>query len=172
MDSSSPLPTVKLSACPWQRIRDSNPCILQRRIDSERHIRLNPDGTSTAPRAASECGTQAPHHGSLANSSGRLSVTGNALGYEASANLLHVERTVRRAGSRWNQSQPRSLHSSLKKVMRKFAEKYHPGDSIGFAYGLHHDRGTFTRPSRVVSAHSQRPLRGFTAKRNANLFRR
>jgi hypothetical protein len=65
-----------------------------------------------------------------------------------------------------------ALHSSLKKVMRKFAEKIHPGDSIGFAYGLHHDRGTFTRPSRVVSAHSQRPLRGFTAKRNANLFRR
>jgi hypothetical protein len=23
--------------------------------------------------------------------------------------------------------------------MRKFAEKFHPGDSIGFAYGLHHD---------------------------------
>ena len=31
------------------------------------------------------------------------------------------------------------LHSSLKKAMRKFAEKFHPGDSIGFAYGLHHD---------------------------------
>jgi hypothetical protein len=28
---------------------------------------------------------------------------------------------------------------SLKKVMRKFAEKFHPGDSIGFAYGLHHE---------------------------------
>jgi hypothetical protein len=31
------------------------------------------------------------------------------------------------------------LQSSLKKVMRKFAEKFHPGDAIGFAYGLHHD---------------------------------
>jgi hypothetical protein len=31
------------------------------------------------------------------------------------------------------------LHSSLKKVMRRFVEKFHPGDSIGFAYGLHHD---------------------------------
>ncbi len=31
------------------------------------------------------------------------------------------------------------LHSSLKKVMRRFAEKFHPGDSIGFAYGIHHD---------------------------------
>jgi hypothetical protein len=33
----------------------------------------------------------------------------------------------------------RVLHSSLKKVMRKFVETFHPGDSIGFAYGLHHD---------------------------------
>lgn len=31
------------------------------------------------------------------------------------------------------------LHSTLKKVMRKFAEEFHPGDSIGYAYGLHHD---------------------------------
>lgn len=31
------------------------------------------------------------------------------------------------------------LHSSVKKVMRRFGEKFHPGDSIGFAYGLHHD---------------------------------
>jgi len=33
----------------------------------------------------------------------------------------------------------RVLQFSLKKVMRKFAEKFHPGDSIGYAYGLHHD---------------------------------
>lgn len=31
------------------------------------------------------------------------------------------------------------LHSTMKKMMRKFAEKFHPGDAIGFAYGLHHD---------------------------------
>lgn len=33
----------------------------------------------------------------------------------------------------------RVLQSSLKKVMRKFGETFHPNDSIGFAYGLHHD---------------------------------
>ena len=43
--------------------------------------------------------------------------------------------------------------------MRKFAEKFHPGDSIGFAYGLHHD-GAPSRPSRVVFAHGERLLRG------------
>ncbi len=31
------------------------------------------------------------------------------------------------------------LHSTLKKVMRKFAGQFHPGDPIGYAYGLHHD---------------------------------
>jgi hypothetical protein len=29
--------------------------------------------------------------------------------------------------------------SSVRKVMDRFAEKFHPGDSIGYAYGLHHD---------------------------------
>jgi hypothetical protein len=45
------------------------------------------------------------------------------------------------------------LHSSLKKVMRKFAEKFHPGDSIGFAYGIHHDTGQPSCPCRALPAH-------------------
>ena len=31
------------------------------------------------------------------------------------------------------------LHSTMKKVMRRFNEKFHPNDSIGYAYGIHHD---------------------------------
>ena len=31
------------------------------------------------------------------------------------------------------------LHSTMKKVMRKFNERFHPNDSIGCAYGIHHD---------------------------------
>ena len=31
------------------------------------------------------------------------------------------------------------LHSTMKKVMRRFNERFHPNDSIGYAYGLHHD---------------------------------
>ena len=31
------------------------------------------------------------------------------------------------------------LHSTMKKVMRRFNERYHPNDSIGYAYGIHHD---------------------------------
>ena len=33
----------------------------------------------------------------------------------------------------------RVLHSTMKKVMRRFNERFHPNDSIGYAYGLHHD---------------------------------
>jgi hypothetical protein len=31
------------------------------------------------------------------------------------------------------------LQSTMRKVMRKFAERFHPIDSIGYAYGIHHD---------------------------------
>ena len=27
----------------------------------------------------------------------------------------------------------------MKKVMRRFNERFHPNDSIGYAYGIHHD---------------------------------
>jgi hypothetical protein len=33
----------------------------------------------------------------------------------------------------------RVLHSSMKKAMAKFAERFHPDDAVGYAYGLHHD---------------------------------
>jgi len=33
----------------------------------------------------------------------------------------------------------RVLQSTLKKIMRKFAERFHPYDAIGYAYGIHHD---------------------------------
>jgi hypothetical protein len=33
----------------------------------------------------------------------------------------------------------RVLQVTLKKVMRKFTDRFHPHDAIGYAYGLHHD---------------------------------
>src|SRR5262245_29859715 len=36
-------------------------------------------------------------------------------------------------------SPDRVLHSTTKKAMAKFAERFHPDDAIGYAYGLHHD---------------------------------
>ncbi|PWU06133.1 MAG: hypothetical protein C5B47_08010 [Verrucomicrobia bacterium] len=31
------------------------------------------------------------------------------------------------------------LHITMKKIMKKFGERFHNGDSIGYAYGFHHD---------------------------------
>jgi len=31
------------------------------------------------------------------------------------------------------------LHSSTKRVMQKFSDRFHAGDSIGYAFGIHHD---------------------------------
>jgi hypothetical protein len=33
----------------------------------------------------------------------------------------------------------RVLHSAMKKAMAKFAERFHPDDAVGYAYGVHHD---------------------------------
>jgi hypothetical protein len=33
----------------------------------------------------------------------------------------------------------RVLHSTMKKAMAKFAERFHPDDAVGYAYSLHHD---------------------------------
>jgi hypothetical protein len=33
----------------------------------------------------------------------------------------------------------RVVHSTMKKAMAKFAERFHPNDAVGYAYGLHHD---------------------------------
>jgi hypothetical protein len=33
----------------------------------------------------------------------------------------------------------RVLQSTMKKIMGKFSERFHPADSIGYAYGIHHD---------------------------------
>jgi len=33
----------------------------------------------------------------------------------------------------------RVLQATMKKIMRKFAERFHPADAIGYAYGIHHD---------------------------------
>jgi hypothetical protein len=33
----------------------------------------------------------------------------------------------------------RVLQSTMQKVMRKFGDRFHPGDAIGYAYGMHHD---------------------------------
>ena len=49
--------------------------------------------------------------------------------------------------------------------MRRFAEKFHPGDSIGYAYGLHHDTAHLHAHLAIVSAHRQRAVTWDAARR-------
>ena len=101
-------------------------------------IRINPDGTSIAPgqlpnderkRRITEAWLQ--HLGKF-SSTAKRPVIAHRLVFSMS--IVQHDALVS-AGINPDQV----LHSTMKKIMRKFAEKFHPGDAIGFAYGLHHD---------------------------------
>ena len=50
-------------------------------------------------------------------------------------------------------SPDRVLQSTTKKIMGKFNERFHPADSIGYAYGIHRHRQS-SRPCRALPAHA------------------
>jgi len=52
----------------------------------------------------------------------------------------------------------RMLQSTMKKVMAKFGEQFHPADPIGYAYGIHHDTGQSSCPCRALPAHCERRM--------------
>ena len=101
-------------------------------------IRRNSDGSSTAP--AQLCNTERKRriteswqlHLSKFPSEAKRPVIAHRLIFSMSS---EQHNALVAAGINPDQV----IHSSLKKVMRKFAEKFHSGDSIGYAYGLHHD---------------------------------
>jgi hypothetical protein len=101
-------------------------------------IRINPDGTSTAPSQLSNPErkqriTEAwREHLAKFPSSAKRPVIAHRLVFSMSK-----EQHDALTGAGINPDQV--LHSTLKKVMRRFNERFHPNDSIGYAYGLHHD---------------------------------
>jgi len=101
-------------------------------------IRRNADGGSTAPKQLSNAErkrriTEAwQHHLAKFPSQAKCPVIAHRLIFSMST---EQHDALVAAGI----SPDQVLHSSLKKVMRRFVEKFHPGDSIGFAYGFHHD---------------------------------
>ena len=116
------------------------------------HIRRNPDGSTTAPAQLSNAErkhriTEAwQHHLDKFSSQAKRPVIAHRLIFSMSKEQHDALVAV-------GINPDKVLHSSLKKVMRKFAEKFHPGDSIGFAYGLRITRRrTFTPISRCVRA--------------------
>ena len=101
-------------------------------------IRRNPDGSSTAPTQLSNMERKHRitevwrHHLEKFPTQARRPVIAHRL-------IFSMSKEQHDALVAAGINPDHVLHSSLKKVMRRFAEKFHPGDSIGFAYGLHHD---------------------------------
>ena len=101
-------------------------------------IRRNPDGTSTAPSKLSNEErkrriTEAwRFHLNRFGSQARQPVVAHRLVFSMSTGQHNA---LVKAGI----SPDQVVISSVKKVMERFAEKFHRGDSIGYAYGLHHD---------------------------------
>jgi hypothetical protein len=101
-------------------------------------IRMNPDGTSTAPSQLSNAErkqriTQTwQKHLARFPSTAKRPVIAHRLVFSMSK-----EQHDALAGSGISPDQV--LHSRMKKVMRRFNERFHSNDSIGYAYGIHHD---------------------------------
>jgi hypothetical protein len=102
------------------------------------NIRMNPDGTSTAPSQLSNAERKQRitetwgAHLARFPSSAKRPVIAHRLVFSMSKEQHDV---LTAAGINPDQV----LHSSLKKILRRFNERFHPNDSIGYAYGIHHD---------------------------------
>ena len=101
-------------------------------------IRMNPDGTSTAPSQLSNAERKQritetwQKHLAKFPSTAKRPVIAHRLVFSMSK---EQHDALTDAGINPDQV----LHSTMKKVMRRFNERFHPNDSIGYAYGIHHD---------------------------------
>ena len=102
------------------------------------YICINADGTNTAPSKLSnaerklritECWRK---HLARFPTTAKRPVIAHRLVFSMSK-----EQHDALAGAGINPDQV--LHSTMKRVMLKFNQTYHPGDSVGYAYGIHHD---------------------------------
>jgi hypothetical protein len=101
-------------------------------------VRINQDGTSTAPSQLSNAERKRRitetwrKHLAKFPSSAKRPVIAHRLVFSMSK---EEHDALTDAGINPDQV----LHSTMKKVMQRFNERYHPNDSIGYAYGIHHD---------------------------------
>jgi hypothetical protein len=101
-------------------------------------IRINPDGTSTAPSQLSNA--ERKHritetwqkHLAKFPATAKRPVIAHRL-------VFSMSKEQHDALSDAGINPDQVLHSTMKKVMRRFNERFHPNDSIGYAYGIHHD---------------------------------
>ena len=117
-------------------------------------IRINPDGTSTAPSQLSNAERKQritetwQKHLAKFPSTAKRPVIAHRLVFSMSK---EQHDALTDAGINPDQV----LHSTMKKVMRRFNERFHPNDSIGYAYGIHHDTAHPPRACRNLSAHGE-----------------
>jgi len=101
-------------------------------------IRMNPDGSSTAPSQLSNAERKHritetwQRHLAKFSSIAKRPVIAHRLVFSMSK---EQHDALTDAGINPDQV----LHSTMKKVMRRFNERFHPNDSIGYAYGIHRD---------------------------------
>jgi hypothetical protein len=101
-------------------------------------IRINPDGTSTAPAQLPNDERKRRITESWFQQLGEIFLHGQTARHRSPPGFsMSIAQHDALVSASINPDQV--LHSTMKKIMRKFAEKFHPGDAIGFAYGLHHD---------------------------------
>jgi hypothetical protein len=102
------------------------------------HICINPDGTRTAPSKLPNAERKLRiteywrKHLARFPTTAKRPVIAHRLIFSMSK-----EQHDALAGAGINPDQV--LHSTMKKVMLKFNETYNRGDSVGYAYGIHHD---------------------------------
>lgn len=101
-------------------------------------VRINPDKTSTAPAC-------------LSNEERKKRIVENWLRHlerfpSSSKNPVIQHRLVLSMSTPQHDAlvaaginPDQVLHATMKKIMKKFSERFHDGDSIGYAYGFHHD---------------------------------
>jgi hypothetical protein len=101
-------------------------------------ILINPDGSRTAPSQLNQRRTQEGipeawfEHIRKFSTSSQNPVIQHRLVFSMSREL-HEKLVEARINP------DRVLKSATKKIMGKFNERFHPADSIGYAYGIHHD---------------------------------
>ena len=103
-------------------------------------VRMNPDGTSTAPT-------------SLSNEERKQRIVKNWMDHlqifsspEGKKKKVIQHRLVFSMSTEQHDAlvsaginPDQVLHSTMKKIMEKFNDKFHQRDSVGYAYGIHHD---------------------------------
>ena len=125
----------------------------------------NPDGTFTSPSMLSneerKKRISQVWHEHLKNNPSKGSVIQHRLVFSMSQ-PMH-DSLVK------NQINPDAiLHQSMKKVMRQFQEKFHKGDSIGYAYGFHHDTSHLHVHVALCSRTQNGSYVGCSTSRNPN----